>query len=108
MDIKPITFMLMLIGISLFTYLPRALPIIYLSKKKLPIWLTEWMKFIPAGIFAALIFPDIFTMNNSLSLNFTNIKLMAAIIVFIVSIKKKSLGISIFTGVSCIYILSII
>lgn len=108
MDIKPITFIIMLVGISLFTYLPRVLPIIYLSKKELPVWLTEWMKFIPAGIFAALIFPDIFTVDSSLSVNFTNIKLIAAVLVLIVAFKKKSLGLSIVTGVTSIYLLSLI
>lgn len=107
MKIKPITFIIMLLGVAIFTYLPRALPIIFLSKKELPTWLKEWMKFIPVGIFAALIFPDIFTNGGSLSISFTNIKLVASVLVLIIAIKKKSLGLCIFTGVTSIYLLSL-
>lgn len=108
MSINPTTFIVMLLGISIFTYIPRVLPIMYLSKKQLPTWLTEWMKFIPAGIFAALIFPDIFTSSGSLAINFANIKLIAAFLVLLVALKTKSLGLSIFTGVTCIYLLTLI
>lgn len=108
MNINILTFLILLIGVSSLTYLIRLLPIMYLSKKELPTWLTEWMKFIPAGIFAALIAPDIFTNNGSLSISFTNIKLVSAILVLIIAIKKKSLGLSIFTGVTCIYLLNLL
>lgn len=90
---------LLIIGIAIFTYIPRSIPIVCLSKKKLPNWLVKWMKFIPSSIFAALICPDIFTSNGSLLLNIENTKIIAAILVFIVSIKKKSLGLSIAVGV---------
>lgn len=108
MSINPTTFIIMLLGISIFTYLPRVLPIMYLSKKELPTWLTEWMKFIPAGIFAALIFPDIFIYGQALAINFNNLKLIAASLVLLVALKTKSLGLSIFTGVTCIYLLTLI
>ncbi|MGL5351814.1 MAG: AzlD domain-containing protein [Clostridium sp.] len=108
MENKNLIFILILIGVSIATYLPRALPIIFLSKKELPAWLTEWMKFLPAGIFAALIFPDIFTSGGSLSISFTNLKLISSFFVLIIAIKKKSLALCIFTGVTSIYLLSII
>lgn len=99
---------ILIIGIAVLTYIPRALPIVYLSKKKLPTWLIEWMKFIPAGIFAALISPGIFTKGGSLDISFSNIELISSAIVLIVSLKKKSLGLSIFAGVSSIFILNLL
>ena len=100
MEINTVNVLLLILGISVFTYIPRSLPMVYLSGKELPKWLTEWMKFIPAGIFAALICPGIFTDNGRL-----NIELMASIIVLLISLKKKSLGLSIVVGVVTITIL---
>ena len=99
MEINTVNVLLLILGISVFTYIPRSLPMVYLSGKELPKWLTEWMKFIPAGIFAALICPGIFTDNGRLNLSFSNIELMASIIVLLISLKKKSLGLSIVVGV---------
>lgn len=99
---------IMIIGIAIFTYIPRSFPLLYLSNKELPTWLKEWMKFIPAGIFAALIFPDIFTNGASLDISFSNIKLISSIAVLIVALKKKSLGLSIAVGVAVISLLEFV
>jgi len=97
---------MLIIGIAIFTYIPRSLPIIYLSKKELPQWLKDWMKFIPSGVFAALILPSILIQDGSLNIGFTNIKLIASILVFLIAVKRKSLGLSIAVGVSAISILT--
>jgi branched-subunit amino acid transport protein len=108
MELSNLNIYLLIIGIAILTYIPRSLPIIYLSKKELPEWLKDWMKFIPSGIFAALILPDIIIQDGSLNLGFTNIKLIASILVLIIAIKKKSLGLSIAVGVSAITLLTFI
>ena len=108
MEMTTLNIYLLIIGVAIFTYIPRSFPIMYLSKKELPKWLIEWMKFIPAGIFAALICPDIFTNNGALDISFYNIKLISAAIVLLVAIKKKSLGLSIATGVVTITLLNYI
>lgn len=99
---------ILIIGIAIFTYIPRTFPIVYLSKKELPTWLKEWMKFIPAGIFAALICPDIFTNSGALDISLTNIKLISALLVLAVAIWKKSLGLSIFVGVTSLFLLNLL
>ncbi|MGG7176426.1 AzlD domain-containing protein [Clostridium paraputrificum] len=108
MEINELNVYLLILGIAIFTYIPRSFPIIYLSKKELPTWLKEWMKFIPAAIFAALICPDIFTNAGKLDISFTNIKLISSIVVLIVAFKKKSLGLSIAVGASTIFLLNIL
>ena len=108
MELSNLNIYILIIGIAIFTYIPRSLPIIYLSKKDLPNWLTDWMKFIPSGVFAALIFPSILIQDGSLNVGFTNINLIASILVLIIAIKKKSLGLSIAVGVSAITILTFI
>ena len=106
MEVNTINVILLILGISVFTYIPRSLPMVYLSGKELPNWLIEWMKFIPARNFCCFNMPrGIFTDNGSLNLSFSNIELMASIIVLLISLKKKSLGLSIVVGVITITIL---
>ena len=99
---------LLIFLLAITTYIPRSFPITYLANKNLPNWFKEWMKFIPASIFAALICPSIFTENKELYISLDNIELIAAVVVLLVSIKKKSLGISIAVGVVSLYLLTIL
>ena len=48
-------------GMGLVTYLPRALPLIYLAHKKMPQWLIDWLSLIPVAILSALLAPSLFT-----------------------------------------------
>ena len=108
MKITTLNVYLLIFGTAICTYIPRALPMVCLAGKELPQWLKDWMKFIPVGIFAALICPDIFTNNKEIYISLDNIKLIASILVLIVSLKKKSLGLSILVGVITITILNYI
>ena len=42
-------------GMSFVTYLPRALPLLYLAHKQLPQWLIDWLSLIPVAILSALL-----------------------------------------------------
>lgn len=107
MEINSFNIYLLIFLISITTYIPRSFPITYLANKDLPTWFKEWMKFIPASIFAALICPGLFTHDKGIYLSIDNIELIAAIIVLLISLKKKSLGLSIIVGVVSLYILSL-
>lgn len=105
MEINAFNVYLLIFLIALFTYIPRSFPLLVLSGRELPNWFVEWMKFIPAGIFAALIAPSIFTTNGSLDLSLNNLELIAATLVLFVSVKKKNLALSIVIGVVSLSIL---
>lgn len=106
MEINPFNIYLLIFLIAITTYIPRSFPITYLANKELPTWFKEWMKFIPASIFAAMICPGLFTFNKSLDINLDNLELIAGVIVLLVSLKKKSLGLSIAVGVGTLYLLT--
>lgn len=107
MELTSFNIYLLIFLIAISTYIPRSFPITYLANKDLPTWLKEWMKFIPASIFAALICPGLFTNNKELFFSINNIELIAAIIVLLVSLKKKSLGLSILVGITTLSLLSL-
>lgn len=88
---------------GIVTYLPRCLPFLFLSNKKMSPKLVKWLSFVPVAIFSALICPSIFVHNNSIV--FFDMKILISLIVLLVSIKSKSLGLTIVTGFVLYYFL---
>ena len=50
-------YLLLFLGMGLVTYLPRWLPLHYLSRRSLPEWFVQWLELIPAAILSALLLP---------------------------------------------------
>ena len=88
---------------GLVTYIPRCLPFLILSNKKMSPRFSKWLSFVPVAIFSALICPSIFVHNNSIV--FLDTKVLISSIVLLVSIKTKSLGLTIVTGFVLYYFL---
>ncbi len=76
---------ILIMGMAIVTYVPRMIPLLMFSKKNLPPWLESWLKYIPVGIFSALVFPDIFIRNQMFSMTINNIELISAILVFAIA-----------------------
>lgn len=90
----------LIIGMALVTYLPRFLPLLFLSNREVPKKFAKWMSFIPVAIFAALVFSDVFFWNNELNVNPTeNVKLLPTILVFFIASKTQNLLWSMIFGV---------
>jgi len=50
---------LLILGMTLVTYLPRLLPAIFLDRFEFPGWFKRWLKNIPYAALGALIFPGV-------------------------------------------------
>jgi len=85
-------------GMGLVTYLPRALPLLYLAHKQMPQWLIDWLGLIPVAILSALIAPALFTDTTTRSLVFGKLELLVAIPTLIFSLKTRSLGGTVLVG----------
>jgi len=77
---------------GIVTYIPRLIPIIFLSQRELPQWLLDWLDYIPAAILSALIFPAILTSGEPRTFDVTSPDLLIAIPTFLVAFKTKSLA----------------
>jgi len=69
-------------GMGLVTYLPRALPLLYLAHKKMPHWLVDWLSLIPVAILSALLAPS----------------LLVAVPTLLFALKTRSLGGTVVVG----------
>lgn len=97
----------LILGIGLVNYLPRAVPLLFLSRVKIPEDFILWLGFVPAAAMAALVAPDIFLVQKKLNLTWHNLFLLAAIPSFIVALKTKSLGLTLIAGMVSLALLQL-
>ncbi len=91
-------YLAVIFGMGLVTFLPRWLPLVYLTKRSLPSWLVEWLDLIPAAILSALLVPELLTGGTPRILDFTRPELMVAVPTFLFAIFTKSLGGTVVVG----------
>jgi branched-subunit amino acid transport protein len=94
------TYLLLVVGMGLATYLPRLLPLVCLADRRLPRWLTEWLDLVPAAILGALIAPSLFTAGTPRTLVLGSPELLAAVPTFAVALRSRSLGWTVVTGMA--------
>lgn len=85
-------YILLVSGMGLVTFIPRWFPLFFLSQRKLPQWLIEWLDLIPVAILSALIFPELFTAGQPRHAEFFQLKSLVAFPTFIFALKTRSLG----------------
>jgi len=85
-------YLLLLGGMGLATYLPRALPLLALSGRKLPTWLVEWLELVPVALLAALVVPALLASPEPRSLDLARPELWVALPTLAFAWKTRSLG----------------
>ncbi|MBU5361535.1 AzlD domain-containing protein [Enterococcus raffinosus] len=100
---------LLLLILCLFgaSYLPRLFPMLYFSQRQVPQWFSDWMKYVPISLFAALVFKDVFISGNQLDV-IGNVRIIAMFLVAEVAFKTRSMAISVITGLAAVFLLSMI
>ncbi|NLW07275.1 MAG: AzlD domain-containing protein [Clostridia bacterium] len=86
-----------IIGAALVTYFPRMLPLVVLSRTRLPDVFLRWLSYIPAAVLAALLAPSLVIVEGRFMLA-NNPYLLAAIPATLVAIKTRSMALTIITG----------
>ena len=91
-------------GMALVTFLPRIIPILLLSGRKMPEIVTRWLALIAPAILSALLLPELLLYRGGVSpsLSFYNLYLFAAFPTFIVGWKTKSLFGAVVTGIATV------
>ena len=91
-------YLILVVGMGLVTYIPRWIPIFFLSRRQLPQWFSEWLDLIPVAILSALVFPELVTGGTQRHLDFTQPQLWVALPTFLFALKTKSLGGTVVVG----------
>ncbi|WP_026487164.1 AzlD domain-containing protein [Caldanaerobius polysaccharolyticus] len=90
-------FLYIVIGMSVVTYIPRALPALGLSRVKLPKWFLLFLDYIPVSVLSALLIPSIAVQDKKI--DFVNPYFMASIPTVIAAYKSKNIFITIIVGI---------
>lgn len=79
--------LLLILGMTVVTYLPRLLPALVLDRFSLPPWFRRWLKAIPYAALGALIFPGLLEVDREQPL----VGLTGGMVALLLSLKGISL-----------------
>jgi len=100
-------YLLMLLGMGAVTYLPRLVPLFFLSQRELPRWLVEWLELIPVAILAALLVPSLVIDDASASLDLLRPELWISLPTFLFAWRTRSLGGTVIVGMVLLWLVGI-
>ena len=87
----------LLLGMAIVTFIPRFLPMAFLTRRAIPEKMKVGLDYIPVAILSAIVFPLLFSPSNG-KVGFEPQLLLAAIPVFIFAHRRKNLWGSIILG----------
>jgi len=91
-------YVLLVFAMGAVTYVPRMLPLVLLSRRKLPAWFSEWLELIPPAILSALIAPTLFAQGAPRAFAPGKPELLAALPTLLFALKYRSLAGSVVVG----------
>lgn len=93
-------YLLLVLAMGAVTYLPRMLPLVFLSRRRLPSWLSEWLELIPAAVLSALIAPVLFAQSDPRTLALGKPEMIAAIPALLFALRTRSLALTVLVGMA--------
>jgi branched-subunit amino acid transport protein len=100
-------YLLLIGGMSLVTYLPRWLPLHWLSRRRLHPWLVAWLDLIPPAILSALLVPELITDGLPRQVVWGGPELLAAIPATVFAVWTRSLGGTVVVGMLSYWLLGL-
>ena len=91
-------YLLLMLGMGLVTYLPRWLPLHFLSRRSLPEWLIQWLDLIPAAILSALLVPALVLDSDTGKIDFLRPEFWVALPTLVFAWRVRSLGGTVIVG----------
>jgi len=91
---------------SLVTYLPRLLPVLFLSRRSLPRAVVLWLSYVPVAVLAALLAPALFVPSGTVNFSLAeNPIFWVSIPVFVIAFLSRNLFITVLSGMVIIALL---
>jgi branched-subunit amino acid transport protein len=90
------------------TYLPRMLPLVALSRRRLPAWFSEWLELIPAAILSALLAPTLLASAAPRAFCLGKPELLAAVPTLLCALRTRSLAGTVIVGMVCYWELKLV
>lgn len=94
--------LLTMVGMGAVTFLPRLLPILFLSGRTLKPLMVAWLRLVPPAVLAAMLLPSLLVPEKRIDLGFDNIFFWTALVAFPVAWKSKSLFATVLVGMGLV------
>jgi len=94
--------LLTMVGMGVVTYLPRLLPILFLSGRTLKPLMVAWLRLVPPAVLAAMLLPSLLVPEKEVDLGFDNIFFWTALVAFPVAWRSKSLFATVLVGMGLV------
>lgn len=88
----------LILGMCLVTFLPRWIPVFFLSSRDLPNWFEKWLELIPVALLSAILLPSLIVKAPSSGVTFFSRDLLVAFPTFLIAYFSRSLAGTIIGG----------
>jgi branched-subunit amino acid transport protein len=96
---------LVMIAIGVITYATRLSFILIFGKMDMPGNLRRALRFVPAAVLSAIIFPEMLVREGGVDLSLGNERLLAGILAFLVAWRTKNAVLTILSGMATLLLL---
>ncbi len=91
---------------SVVTYIPRLLPVLFLSRRKLPKSVVFFLSYVPVAVLAALLAPTLFAPSGAVELALSsNPVFWVSIPVFVIALRTRNLFATVLSGMAILALL---
>ena len=102
---KIVYHIIVIILAALAAFIPRYLPVLFFSTRKIPEWFNEWMRFVPVSLFTALVVKSVFIDSKYAVITSGNLgMIISAILVGFVAYRTRSMTLSVVIGLVSVMI----
>jgi len=91
-------YVILVTAMGLVTFLPRWLPLFFLTRYRLSGWFVEWLELLPASILAAILLPALITTESPRQLDIFRPEMWVALPTLLFALVTKSLGGTVIVG----------
>lgn len=97
---------LLILLMTVVTFIPRVLPVLILSRRNLPEPIERWLSYVPVAVLAALLAPALFAPTGELTILFSdNPAFWVSIPVFLIAFLARNLFATVLIGMTLIALL---
>lgn len=96
---------LIIIGMGVITYAIRVSPILLLERIDLNDTLRQGLRFVPAAVLSAIVFPELLMPEGTIDVSLGNARLLAGLLAALVAWRTKNVLFTIAIGMAALWIL---
>jgi len=96
---------LLILGIGIATYATRLSFVIFFGTREMPAFILRMLRFVPIAVLSAIIWPQLFLVNNTLHLSLNNPRWIAGILAGVIAWRTRNVLLTIVVGMIVLWVL---